>query len=172
MKTRRKNPAPRRAFLNIGLLKSLEILDPASGKTSQIKLSKRWLAWNSTKKNFEICVVQGTANATLPSKVQAQHHRFHQANPNSTPFVAECPTPVGNVRAVGLVRALVYYVPKKIESPGKNKDLWHHAFGDTGHAGGDYPEKVMPLLLRDSRGNLFFKRRKGNIFRVDQWLRG
>jgi len=30
----------------------------------------------------------------------------------------------------------------------------------------------MPALVRDSRGNLFIKRRKGNIFTVDTWLRG
>lgn len=77
------------------------------------------------------------------------------------------------VKNVGLLKSLVYYVPSKIRSPGKNKYLWHHAFGDTGHKGGDsYPIKVMPMLQRDSAGNLFIKRRPGNIFRVDNWLRG
>jgi hypothetical protein len=172
VKKRRKNPAPRRAFLNLGLLKSLTILDPASGKTTEMKMVKRWLSWNSAKKNFDICIVKGTMDTKLPSTVEAQHRKFHQADPNADPFVAECPNPVGGLREVGLVKALVYFVPKEINSPGKNEDYWHHAFGDTGHKGGKYPEKVMPVLLKDSRGNLFFKRRKGNIFKIDQWIRG
>ena len=35
-----------------------------------------------------------------------------------------------------------------------------------------YTPKVMPALCQDSKGNLFIKRRKGNIFTVDTWLRG
>ena len=71
------------------------------------------------------------------------------------------------------MKALVYTVPRKINSPEKNPYQWHHAFGDTGHKGGDhYPERVMPALMKDQKGNLFFKRRPGNIYKVDQWIRG
>jgi hypothetical protein len=68
---------------------------------------------------------------------------------------------------------LVYEVPQTVRSPGKNPYQWHHAFGDTGHKGGKaYSTAVMPWLARDSKGNLFFVRRQGNIFNVDSWLRG
>lgn len=87
--------------------------------------------------------------------------------------MVDAPSPTGVLAKVGLVKSLTYEVPTRIRSPEKNRYRWHHAFGDTGHKGGDtYPERVMPALLRDARGNLFIKRRPGNIFTVDTWLRG
>lgn len=172
---KRSNPvpasAPSRALLCIGQLRDLELYDPRSGRTTHLKPKGKWLAWDG--KQFQICNVQGQVNATLPSKVVAKHRKFHAANPKGQPFLGSMPDRGPTVRDVGLLKSLVYYVPSKIRSPGKNKYLWHHAFGDTGHKGGDsYPIKVMPMLQRDSAGNLFIKRRAGNIFRVDTWLRG
>ncbi len=172
---RRRNPvpasAPSRALLCIGQLRDLELYDPHTNRTAHIKPKGKWLAWDG--KQFQICNVRGQVNATLPSSVVAKHRKFHAANPQGKPFLASMPDRGPTVRDVGLLKSLVYYVPSKIRSPGKNKYLWHHAFGDTGHKGGDsYPIKVMPMLQRDSAGNLFIKRRAGNIFRVDNWLRG
>lgn len=172
---RRRNPvpnsAPSRALLCIGQLRDLELYDPRSERTAHIKPKGKWLAWDG--KQFQICNVKGQVNATLPSSVVKKHKKFHAANPQGRPFLASMPDRGPTVRDVGLLKSLVYYVPSKIRSPGKNKYLWHHAFGDTGHKGGDsYPIKVMPMLQRDSAGNLFIKRRAGNIFRVDTWLRG
>jgi len=172
---RRKNPlpksAPSRALLCVGQLRDLEIYDPKTESTKHIKPRNKWLAWDG--KQFHVCNVSGQANADLPKEVEKRHRKFHQANPQGKPFVGSMPDRSASVRDVGLLKSLVYYVPTKIRSPGKNKYLWHHAFGDTGHKGGDsYPIKVMPMLQKDSAGNLFIKRRPGNIFKVDQWLRG
>lgn len=131
----------------------------------------KWLAWDG--KQFQICNVKGQVNAELPPNIVQRHKKFHAANPQGKPFLASMPDRGPTVKNVGLLKSLVYYVPSKIRSPGKNKYLWHHAFGDTGHKGGDsYPTSVMPMLQSDSAGNLFIKRRPGNIFRVDNWLRG
>ncbi len=171
----RNNPvphsAPSRALLCVGQLRQLEIYDPRTGRSGVFSPKGKWLAWDG--KQFQICNVKGQVNASLPSKLVAKHRKFHNANPVGKPFLASMPDRGPTIKNVGLLKSLVYYVPSKIRSPGKNKYLWHHAFGDTGHRGGDsYPTKVMPMLQRDSAGNLFIKRRPGNIFRVDNWLRG
>jgi len=172
---KRKNPlpksAPSRALLCIGQLRDLEIYDPKTNTSKHIKTNGKWLAWDG--RQFHVCNVKGQTNATLPKDVVQKHKKFHQANPIGKPFVGSMPTRSKSVKNVGLLKSVVYYVPTKIKSPGKNKYLWHHAFGDTGHKGGDnYPIKVMPMLQKDSAGNFFIKRRPGNIFKVDQWLRG
>lgn len=167
-----------KALLNIGVLKDITVVHPTTGKLGLLRFSKRWLAWDSARKNFAICIVKKKVNAALPGAVLKQHRRFHGANPTAQPFAANCPDPVGILEPVGFIKALTYTVPRVITSPGKQDHKtrktidWDHKFGDTGHKGGKYPESVMPLLLRDSRGNYFFKRRKGNIFNVDEWLRG
>jgi hypothetical protein len=163
--------APSRALLCVGQLRELEIYDPRTDSSQHIKPKNKWLAWDG--KQFHVCNVSGQANATLPPEIIKKHKKFHQANPRGKPFVGSMPTRNNSVRDVGLLKSVVYYVPTKIKSPGKNKYLWHHSFGDTGHKGRDnYPIKVMPMLQKDSAGNFFIKRRPGNIFKVDQWLRG
>jgi hypothetical protein len=155
-----------RALLCLGKLIKLELND---GR--KLSLKNRWLAWDG--RNLHVCTITGTTKASLPSAITAKHRKFHGQNPKGEPFVAECPTKTGAAKLLGLVKALVYTVPRKINSPEKNPYQWHHAFGDTGHKGGDsYPEKVMPALLKDAKGNLFFKRRPGNIYKIDQWIRG
>lgn len=160
-----------RALLCLGRLKQLELLDPASGRTATIRPQKKWLAWDG--RNLHICTVTGTLpGAKLPAKIITKHQQFHNQPPKGKPFKADCPTKRGAIRRVGLISALVYTVPKSIKSPTKNPHLWHHAFGDTGHKGGKYPTKVMPELIADATGNIFIKRRKGNIYNVDDWIRG
>ncbi len=159
-----------KALLCIGKLVRLELVEPDTDKEANLRLKNKWLAWDG--RNLHICTVTGTTAAKLPAGLRAKHAKFHNAQPKGQPFTAECPTPKGGTKMLGLIKALVYVVPRKINSPEKNPYNWHHAFGDTGHEGGDYPKKVMPALVKDVAGNLFFKRRKGNIYSVDQWLRG
>ena len=161
-----------RALLGIGTLTQLTVLDPATRKTRTLTLRNRWLAWEPGKRCFHICTPKGRQGTALPPGVRAAHRRFHQADSQAA-LLADVPSPVGRLTQVGLLKAVVYRVPHQVRSPEKNPYAWHHAFGDTGHKGGDnYPDRVMPALLRDAKGNLFIKRRKGNIFRVDTWLRG
>ena len=168
----KSNPGRMPAFIGLGKLTSLEVLNPQTGRATMRKCGAKWLAWDPSHKRFVICNARGRATGTLPPNITKAHRRFHNAAARSAVTV-EFPEPVGAMTQIGLVRALTYSVPKTVKSPEKNRYLWHHAFGDTGHAGGDhYPQKVMPALMRDAKGNLFIKRRPGNIFTVDTWLRG
>jgi hypothetical protein len=157
--------------LGVGQLTSLELLNPASGKTTAQRVHGRWLGWSPKKRQFLICKILRRNPGKVSSGIERAHRRFHQA-PSSGSFVVDAPAPQGKLQQVGLVKALTYQVPDSVKSPGKNRAHWHHAFGDTGHKGGVYTPKVMPALCRDAKGNLFIKRRKGNIFTVDTWLRG
>jgi|HubBroStandDraft_2_1064218.scaffolds.fasta_scaffold104468_3 hypothetical protein len=161
-----------KAILGIGRLINLQLVDPTTGKQSTRRTPGKWLGWDTRARQFLICTVRGRSASSLPADVVRAHKRFHQAAPNGRARLVEAPSPIGAQRQIALIKALSYFVPKSVISPGKNPYGWHHAFGDTGHKGGTYTAKVMPALVRDSRGNLFIKRRKGNIFTVDTWLRG
>lgn len=168
----KSNPGSMPAFVGLGRLVSLEVLNPHSGRVALRKGGAKWLAWEPAHKRFVMCTMRGRGATALPGKIAKAHRRFHNAASRSAVTV-EFAAPVGALTQVGLVKALTYRVPKTVKSPEKNRYLWHHAFGDTGHAGGDnYPERVMPALMRDAKGNLFIQRRPGNIFTVDTWLRG
>ena len=159
-----------KSLLCIGRLIKLELVEPDSDKVATLRLKGKWLASNG--RDLYICTVKGNTTAKLPAGIRKKHTKFHDAPPKGQPFIGDCPTKSGPTKVLGLIKALVYTVPRKINSPEKNPYLWHHAFGDTGHEGKEYPKRVMPALLKDAKGNLFFKRRPGNIYRVDQWLRG
>ena len=161
-----------KALLGIGHLTGLEILDPKTGRVTKKTLRGKWLAWDTARRAFHICTARKSAGGSLPASIRKAHRKFHAAESRSA-VLADVPASAGGEQQIGLIKALTYRVPPKVNSPEKNPYHWHHAFGDTGHKGGDsYPEKVMPALVRDRRGNLFIRRRPGNIFRVDTWLRG
>ncbi len=165
--------------LGVGRLTSLEIFNPDTGKTSTRAVRGKYLAWRPKAKAFTICtIVRKGSNprARLTPAIERSHKRFHLA-PSRRALTINSPEPKGQLRQIGLIKALTYFTPTAdapdgINSPSKNNAHWHHAFGDTGHRGGTYTPKVMPALCRDSAGNLFIRRRKGNIFTVDSWLRG
>jgi hypothetical protein len=161
-----------KAILGIGRLLALHLVDPTTGRTTTRKTPGTWLGWDTTTRQFLLCKPKGRSRAPLPSRVVRAHRRFHAHDPASGGRLVEVPTPIGRRQQIALIKALDYFVPKQVISPDKNPFGWTHAFGDTGHKGGTYTAKVMPALVRDSRGNLFIKRRKGNIFTVDTWLRG
>lgn len=161
-----------KSVLTIGHLKRIELLHPVSGETASYAIHNKWLAWDLGKNTYLICTARGRMNGRLAPAVIKKHQIFHAADPRPEPMRGNAPSPVGKLRPVGLLKSLVYHVPKKIYSPGKNGYKWNHELGDTGHKGGVYTPKVMPLVLQDSRGNIFFRRRKGNIYKVDTWLRG
>jgi hypothetical protein len=165
--------AAKGAVLGIGRLLRLEIFDPKTGRTRSQRFNGKWLVWQPKGRRFGIgSIVRQNAGGKLPAVVAKAHRRFHSTAAQSTSLV-DIPEPRGQLKQIGLVRALVYDVPRSLRSPEKNSYQWHHAFGDTGHKGGDhYSPRVMPALVRDSAGNLFIKRRPGNIFTVDSWLRG
>lgn len=170
---------PRRMLLTLGRLKSLTILtSPDTGETETIRPHDQWLAWEASKRRFHICTVMGYVSDEVPltanvRSVLKAHKKFHASGASAQPFIAECPTPPrGAMYTLGVVKSLIYTVPKHIVSPIKNKYLWDHQFGDVGHkGGGNYPESVMPFLRTDGK-HLFIVRRPGNIFTVDKWIRG
>lgn len=158
--------------LGVGRLTSLELLNPQTGKTSVRRISGKWLAWRPKSKAFVICRVVKRSQARLSPRIEKAHRKFHLAPSSGSPKVIDAPEPSGDLRQIALLKALTYLVPNEVRSPSKNNSHWHHAFGDTGHKGGKYTPKVMPALCVDRKGNLFIRRRKGNIFTVDSWLRG
>lgn len=172
---------PRGVVLGIGRLLRLEVLDPRTGRSRVYTPRGKWLTWDTGKKCYRIATIvkHGLGGAEvgtgqhLPPAIQQAHRRFHDKKPDGG-LLIDAPNPSGRLRQVGLLKALVYDTPRaKIRSPSKNKYQWHHAFGDTGHEGRtDYPTKVMPAVLKDAKGNWFIRRRPGNIFTVDTWLRG
>ncbi len=162
----------RGSLVGLGTLESLEVIQPGSTRVDVLRARNCWLGWDPTHRRFAFCRVVGKTTKTLSPRVRKAHRRFHTEAPSST-VVADVPAPAGRLRQVGLVKALTYIVPRRVNSPEKNPYRWHHAFGDTGHKGrGDYPERVMPALMRDAKGELFIKRRPGNIFNIDTWVRG
>ena len=161
-------------FEGLGLLKAIEIVDPNSGRTALLRPAKSWLGYDRKKKAFLICRAKRKTTRRPPPAIERAHRRFHGAASNGSLIVTNPTLKSANKpRILGLLKALVYDVPNSVKSPTKNRSHWHHLFGDTGHSGKNkYSYKVMPLLIRDKKGNLFIKRRKGNIFTVDTWLRG
>ncbi len=161
-----------KAILGVGRLLGLTLVDPTSGKISKRRTPGTWLGWDPRTRQFLLCKPRGRSSAKLPPHVVRAHQRFHAHAPAAGAKLVEAPSPVGTCRQIALIKGLDYFVPKQVVSPDKNPYGWTHAFGDVGHKGGTYTAKVMPALVRDSKGNLFIKRRKGNIFTVDTWLRG
>ena len=165
-----------RAYVTLGNLRSLTVvpgdgINPGTSKT--LTFRNKFLLTTPDGKHFAIATMKRkVAGSSLPAAVRARHVKFHRSPPQGA-MLGEVPDPVGPLKQVGLVKALVYTVPRSIHSPEKNPHRWHHAFGDTGHRGGDhYPSKVFPALLKDSKGNYFIKRRPGNIFTNADWIRG
>jgi hypothetical protein len=186
------------SVVGLGRLTQLEVIDPRTERSHVVHLTGRWLVWDTKRRAFYVTRGRDDqrVDARLPPAVTAAHRRFHRAAPRNVYRIMVPVSPRGGARALGLIKSLVYVVPKRLVSPGKNGYRWHHALGDTGHEahqarqGGqryprfhrfgdeeglhhiDYPTKVMPALLKDRHGDLFIKRRPGNIFTVDTWLRG
>lgn len=162
--------ASNKQMLTIGTLLSMTIVQKTGSRSEKISFRNKYLLWDG--RNFHIAKRTGKSSAKLNGAVAKKHKKFHNAKANGC-MEGEIADQVGSLTEVGLVESLLYAVPRSIKSPGKNPYRWDHAFGDTGHKGGStYPKKVMPALMEDEAGNLFIKRRKGNIFRVDTWLRG
>jgi hypothetical protein len=159
-------------LMTIGRLLELEIYDPKTGRSQKQRPKGKWLASSADGRQLYICTVKGSSNAKATKAVAARHKKFHRAGLQGM-WEADHPTKVAPTRQIGLLKSLTYSVPRsKIKSPGKNPYRWHHAFGDTGHKGGDYPPKVFPAVIKDKRGNLFIRRRPGNIYRTTDWIRG
>lgn len=159
-------------LVTIGRLLNIEIYDPDTKKTSKRSFAGKWLCTSASGKDLLICKVTKLGSAKLNPAVAARHKRFHKQAPKGS-WIGDCPDPQGVLKPIGLLKALTYSVPNgSIRSPEKNPYHWHHAFGDTGHRGGSYPPKVFPQLLQDTKGNLFIKRRAGNIFKTTDWIRG
>lgn len=161
-----------RHLMTIGRLLNIEIYDPRSQRTTKRSFKGKWLATSSSGKDLVVCTVKRQAPQTVNAQVASRHRRFHREASKGA-WIGECPDPAGGLTQIGLLKALTYSVPGgKIRSPEKNPYHWHHAFGDTGHRGGSYPSSVYPAVLTDSKGNVFIRRRPGNIFKTTDWIRG
>jgi hypothetical protein len=156
--------------MTLGQLKSMTVVLPGGG-TRKHSYRNLWLC-TRTGTDLVICrVTKKRSGKRLSAAVAKRHRRFHGAEARGA-MEGEMPAPSGRLSEVGLVKELIYYVPEQIKSPEKNKILWHHAFGDTGHTGMRFPPKFYPRLMKDRKGNLFLRRRNGNIYRVTDWIVG
>jgi hypothetical protein len=104
-----------KALLCLGKLVKLEVVEVDSDREANLSIKNKWLAWDG--RNLHICTVKGTTTAKLPAAIASRHKKFHNAGPRGKPFVGECPSPVGRCTQLGLVKALIYTVPRKISSP-------------------------------------------------------
>lgn len=161
-----------RQVVTLGRLINIELYAPASGRTTKRSMRGKWLCTSGSGRDLLVCRVTGTHTGKVSGAVAARHTQFHKT-PSKGAWKGELMEPVGALKEIGLLKALTYEVPgSQIRSPEKNPYHWHHAFGDTGHRGGSYPTKYYPAVMQDSKGNLFFKRRPGNIFKNTDWIRG
>lgn len=159
----------------MGRLVSLEVL--VDGRKKIIRPKSKHLGY--LPRSHTLCIMHGPKSMNpdgLSGSVTKLHKQFHNTGPTkATKFT--WPDPVGRKTDVGRIVALTYSIPQGLESPDKKNYLWHHEFGDHGERGhgpvsdsGNYPVSLMPMLQKDSRGNLFIKRMKGNKFYVTDWL--
>ncbi|NEN87972.1 MAG: hypothetical protein F6K48_03220 [Okeania sp. SIO3H1] len=161
-----------RQVVTIGRLINVEIFDPKTKKVQKRTFKGKWICTSSHGKDLLICRVTGKSDKKLNPGIAARHKKFHRSGPKGS-WEGELISPSGTKKQIGLLKALTYAVPgSEIRSPEKNPYHWHHNFGDTGHKGGSYPPKFFPAVFEDSKGNLFFERRPGNIFVTSDWIRG
>jgi hypothetical protein len=166
----------------MGRLRALRVR--ANGRERTIRPSGSFLGWlPAGRKLVVVKKAKGQkvlTNVRMPAstvgKIQGVHRKFHGVSPQKFNTYV-WPDAVGKLTPVGLIVSLIYDIPPGLRSPGKVRYQWNHEFGDHGERGhgrvsgqGNYPEKLMPLLVKDQKGNLFIKRRPGNKFYVTDWL--
>jgi hypothetical protein len=157
METGRTNPP--RSLMQLGRVVNVE-LDNGSLVTPSRKLI---LAWGNRK--LHLCIPAKGNPGSLSSNVRDMHRKFHGADPGRA-IVADCPTPKGGTKTLGLIKAITYQATG-INSPAKKRHNWRHLFGDTGHEGREsHPKSLMPAMVQDAAGNVFIRRRAGNKYTV------
>jgi hypothetical protein len=155
-----------------------EMVVRKNGRNRKIKPKKSFVAW--IPKGKHLAILKAAKNNPKPKgvsgSVEKLHKKFHKTKSNKSK-VYEWPDIEGDLIEVGRIVSLTYTVPKWLRSPGKNGYRWHHEFGDHGERGhgdvresGNYPQKFMPLLLKDEKGNYYIKRVRGNRYYVTDWL--
>jgi len=166
----------------LGDLVELVVVTPSGDRAlSTSKLRGKYLAWLPTKRNFAIVVKTSKAvRGTLTAKDREVFRKFHKGDPKrAAPY--EWPDKIGNLVKIGRLKSLTYVVPESIQSPQKRVPgqitRWVHEFGDHGERGhgehdasGGYPIRLMPILAKDRRGNLFILRQPGNKYDVTEWI--
>jgi len=172
-KRARSNPASTEGVL-LGSLKELVVR--ADGEDVTIRPKKSLLGYLPEGKRLVVLKSGRRGRGDLSQQASKLHTNFHNTKPSRADRF-EWPDPVGRRRDVGLIVSLLYTIPPWLESPEKRRYQWNHEFGDRGERGhgyaresGNYPERYMPMLQVDEKGNLFIRRRKGNRFYVKDWL--
>lgn len=160
----------------MGNLTELVVRKP-NGREITIKPRGRRIGWVPSRRDLIIVKAKpGGVARNPPGSIAGIHKKFHNVAPQKFRHY-EWPDPVGGKNPVGLIVSLTYTIPDDLKSPEKKQYRWCHEFGDHGERGhgtmrsrGNYPERLMPLLLKDHAGNLYIKRRKGNKYYVSDWL--
>lgn len=148
----------------------MTVYDPKTRRTTTKQVRGKYLA-TASGKDLIVVVAKRKTNKPLSASTLKRHKKFHKTKPTEV-WEGEHPDPVGKTRQIGLLKSLVYFVPRSFGSPEKKEINWDHAFGDTGHEGKKYPPKYYPALMQDSKGHLYIKRRPGNIYKTTDWIVG
>ena len=159
----------------LGNLTELVLAD--GSVASHQSLKGLYLAWMPHQNELAIVKKKAGKPAPVSRESKAIFKKFHQSNSRRA-ATYEWPIMSGRKTLEGLIRSLTYVVPQTIKSPGKHGARWVHAFGDHGESGHGpvterekkYPERLMPALYSDAKGNLIIKRRSGNKYKVTEWI--
>lgn len=162
----------------LGHLVELVVVTPSGDrKMSESRLRGQFLSWIPSNRNFAI--VRKTtkrAPASITARDRDIFSKFHKGKTRKV-VIYEAPDRRGTLSKLGRLRSLTYVTPRDIPSPQKRNYRWVHAFGDHGESGhGEhtetktYPASLMPILAKDSAGNLFILRQPGNKYDVTEWI--
>ena len=155
-----------------------EMVVRKNGRDKTIKPKGCFVGWIPKGKHLAILkqAKNPPKSAGVSDSVKKIHKKFHNTDVQKSKTY-EWPDIKGKLTEVGRIVSLTYTVPAFIRSPDKKGYRWHHEFGDHGERGhgdvrdsGNYPQKFMPLLLKDVKGNYYIKRMRGNKYYVTDWL--
>lgn len=165
-------------IVGIGRLELIRFID-ATGIVRDLTFGRGWwLAWSGPDSTGDMLVVRMTGKAgedRADIDALRQHRRFHGAE--ASRLLESWWTPPPKVRRMlGWIQAIRYDVPDATVSD-KAGNRWHHKLGDFGRAdGGDRSndKQYWPSLhcTLDRPYAWWIQRRKGNRYRLADWLIG
>lgn len=162
---------PRLPLVGIGLFIDVDWSELGSSVVHRTKVpADRWLAWRGDPETGDL-VVATFHRQTGTRADDDRHQRFHDAPVSELAEVSWDPPQGRTLRPVGLCHAVRYRIPDGMASNKAGSD-WRHAFGEAEPGVVRHENRWKPWLSRDARGGLYFVRRSGNDYRLDNWLRG
>lgn len=166
-------------LVGLGRLELVRFVGITGGDPYDLRFTAgEWLAWRGDANTGDLVIVHpsdGDASLTPDPAALERHRRFHGSAAESL-LTATWTPPPRTRRMIGYVMAVRYDVPRKMASD-KAGDRWHHKLGDFGRRGGgdrsddnQFWPSLHASLHRPYRW--WIVRRRGNAYRLDDWLIG